>query len=88
MTIIDPCKDIVFNKLPIPDFTYFITDFAVLTPYGPWTTTIPACEPLTYTVTYGDGITPLTYPLSFNSITKTIRTYTNDPLFAETLYTI
>ncbi len=84
----DSCASIVFNKIPINDFTYFITDFPEVTTYGPWTTSIPACGSLTYSVTLADGTTPLSYPLNTNAAAKTIITYTNDILYTETLYTV
>ncbi len=84
----DSCANIVFTKTPINDFTYFITDFAAVTQYGPWTTSIPACGSLTYSVTLADGTTPLSYPLTTNTVAKTITTYTDDILYTETLYTV
>ena len=58
----NPCEGLVFNKVPIADYTYFITDFAKVTPYNVWTLSIPSCGPLAYAITYEDGITTLSPP--------------------------
>lgn len=76
LTIVDPCAGIMFTMTAILDYTYFIDDFSKIVTYGPWTTSLIACEPITYSITYYDD-TPLTAPFSYNSVAHTITTWTD-----------